>query len=90
MSAKLPPIKNPNSPFRHGSPNDCDECGRRFRPWAKGGRFCSVACRSAWWGRRMRSLHPPKPRPTVSPEQARAIRAETRAALDNLRKRLDG
>lgn len=90
MSTDLPPIKNPNSPSRKGSPKDCDECGRRFRPWVKGGRFCSVQCRSASWSRRTLSLRPPKPHPPMSPEQADAIRAETKAALDNLRKRLDG
>lgn len=90
MSANQPPIKNPNSPSRKGSPKDCDECGRRFRPWAKGGRFCSVECRSASWSRRMLSLRPPKPQPDVSQERAEGIRAEAEAALDKLRKRLDG
>lgn len=89
MSNGQPPIKNPNSPSRKGSPKDCDECGRRFRPWVKGGRFCSVECRTASWSRRMRSVSPPKPQPTVSPEQASAFRAEAEAALDNLRKRLN-
>jgi hypothetical protein len=90
MSANLPPIKNPNSPSRKGSPKDCDECGRRFRPWAKGGRFCSVACRSASWSRRMQSLRPPaKPKAEMSPERESALRAEMQSALDNLRKRLD-
>lgn len=90
MSANLPPVKNPNSPSRKGSPKDCDECGRRFRPWTKGGRFCSVQCRSASWSRRMLSLRPPKSEPIVSSERARAIQDEARAALDDLRKRLDG
>jgi hypothetical protein len=90
MSGEHAPIKNPNSSSRKGSPKDCDECGRWFRPWTKGGRFCSVECRTASWSRRMRSLSSPKPRPVVSQERAEAIRADTKAALDNLRKRLDG
>lgn len=90
MSDSQQPIKNPNSPSRHGSPKDCDECGRRFRPWVKGGRFCSVQCRSASWSRRLQSVREPRPTPIVSPEQAKAFQDEARAALDNLRKRLNG
>jgi hypothetical protein len=90
MTDSQPPIKNPNSPSRHGSPKDCDECGRRFRPWVKGGRFCSVQCRSASWSRRVQLIRQPKPQPRLSPERESAIRSEMQTALDNLRKRLDG
>lgn len=87
MTANLPPIKNPNSPSRKGSPTNCDECGRRFRPWVKGGRFCSVQCRSAPWSRRTLSLRSPKPQPRPSPERENALQAEMQTALDNLRRR---
>lgn len=90
MTRDLPPIKNPSSPSRKGSPKNCDECSRHFRPWAKGGRFCSVQCRSASWSRRMLSLQLPKPQSPLNSEQANALRAEAEAALDNLRKRLNG
>ncbi|QKS20842.1 hypothetical protein HUN58_13795 [Curtobacterium sp. Csp1] len=90
MSNSQPPIKSPNSPSRKGSPKDCDECGRRFRPWVKGGKFCSVQCRSMSWSRRLRTVREPKPAPITSPERLKAIQDEARAALDNLRKRLDG
>lgn len=90
MSNSQPPIKSPNSPSRKGSPKDCDECGRRFRPWVKGGKFCSVQCRSTSWSRRLQSVREPKPTPITSPERSKTIQDEARAALDNLRKRLDG
>jgi hypothetical protein len=92
MSGELPPIKSPDSPSRKGPPKDCDECGRRFRPWVNGGRFCSVQCRTASWSRRTLSLRSrtQPPGPTVSAERMDAIRAEAAAAFDNLRKRVDG
>lgn len=89
MSDSQPPIKSPNSRSRKGAPKNCDECGRRFRPWVTGGKFCSVQCRSTSWSRRLQSLRNPRPEPLVSPERARAIQDEARAALDNLRKQLD-
>lgn len=90
MSTDRPPIKNPNSPSRKGSPKDCDECRRRFRPWVRGGRFCSVQCRSASWSRRMQSLRPTElPLPPMTPERAKAMRDEMQAALDNLREQAD-
>lgn len=90
MTRPRPALHNPNSPYRLKMTVECAECGQKFHPWHSDGKFCTLRCRSTSSSRRQASLRPPTPQTTVSAEQADEIRAEAEAALDNLRKRLDG